>query len=274
MENDSQNQPATTPATSPPGNRSISKTIKSFGNAMFWFLWDFFWDKFNLASVGDEVREHSILMKKRVAVFITLIVIFILGVFFGWHSQRGKLDAANDTIKQLRVFNAGHPTKNSPAELMGLHDETNVIVVNATNTIVTTNVVTKSSTVTNMLTFYASNPVLDLFQMESIKSKLGSSTNFTVTVFYYQNDPDSIPLAKQIFQIFACSGFKLTDVKPSVVRASTGIMVSSVTIAPQPIYDAMMTLANFIGKSVVKDHEETNVMSNNDLWIFVSTTNK
>jgi hypothetical protein len=48
-------------------------------------------------------------------------------------------------------------------------------------------------------------------------------------------------------------------------------MVSSTSEAPKPIYDAMLALANDIGKSVIKDHEETNVMSNNDLWVFVST---
>jgi hypothetical protein len=173
----------------------------------------------------------------------------------------------NDDLQQinyLRQSVAGHfPAAITPAQLMGFHDETNFVV--ATNMIVTT------VTVTNTMTFYASSPVLDFFQMESIKSKLDSATNLSVTVFYYQNDPDSIPLAKQVFQIFMASGFTINGPKPSPIRASAGIMVSSTSEAPKPIYDAMLALANDIGKSVIKDHEETNVMSNNDLWVFVST---
>jgi hypothetical protein len=35
-------------ANKPPQNRSIPKTIKSFGGVLFWFIWDWFWDLFNL----------------------------------------------------------------------------------------------------------------------------------------------------------------------------------------------------------------------------------
>jgi hypothetical protein len=257
-------------------HRSIPKTLRSFGAALYWFAWDWFWEKFNLASVGDEVKEHSVLMKKRVAVFITLIVIFILGGALGVFLQHSKLEEAKETIRQLREFNAGHPTTKSPAELMGLHDQTNFYFL--TNTIVTTNQITLThvETLTNSMVFFASNPVLDLFQLEAIQKKLNPAPHLPISILWREDDLAAMPLSKQIAQVFMIEGFevKLNTLPKSFEPLRNGIYIvhSSKLSISDLLRDAINSLGLYLGQAPFWDIETS--FPTNIVAIIVATKGK
>jgi hypothetical protein len=202
-------QPETNPISPPPTKspRSIPKAITALLSGCFWVGWDYFWKLFNLDAVGDEMKEHSSnLNKKRAGVLVVLIIVAFIGAYVDsrFHKKqigdlKTALTDANDTITQLRNYNAGRPHKESPAELMGLHDETNYTVL--TNSILFTNLITEA------ITFYGSHPILDFFQMSRISQKSKSDSHLKLLVVYGDRDTNSIELAKQITQVFSFSGY-------------------------------------------------------------------
>lgn len=229
----------------PPKHRSIPKTLKSFGGSLFWIFWDWFWGRFDLRPVGDEMREHSVLMRKRAKAFVTILVIAMFAAYFGSCVQksktedlRSKLETANGTIRDLRAYDAGLPHKESPAELMGFHDETNIVV--------TTNLITKSAFLTNMVIIYTAHPVLDFLQMERIKSKLVYTPFASIQVLAQTNDDAAMGLAKQIGQTFLAAGFNPTvggfDVNSHV--AHSGVTFSAKTIPTNSIAEAYIQLSH------------------------------
>ena len=273
MANGSQNPLQTVPANLPE-SRSIPKMFKSLGCAIFWFLWDSFWKIFNLESAGDEVREHSPnLNKKRAGVLLTLMIIAYLSGCAVWHFQAGKLSESNETIRQLRAYNAGRPHTESPAELMGFHEQTNYIAV--TNTTPVTNLIVHISTLTNTVVFFASRPVLDLFQMETIRDKLKTVPHFPISILWREDDDGAVALSKQVWQIFSIEGF---DVKTSVLPKTFQTLQNAVSIVsspkanPKPIANAINQLGTFLGHSTLWDVElgipDTNVL------IIITTINK
>jgi len=109
------------------------------------------------------------------------------------------IGADDEMIKELRSAYSGQSTKMSPAQLMGLHDETNYTII--TNSISLTNFVVSS------YTFYGSHPILDFFQMNRITQKAKSDLHIPLKVLYVVSDTDSSDLAKQIAQVFLFSGY-------------------------------------------------------------------
>jgi hypothetical protein len=190
--------------------RSITKTILALLSGCFWVGWDYFWKLFNLDAVGDEMKEHSSsLNKKRAGVLAVLVIVASVGGYVESHFNKtqisglkSKLDIANGTITDLRNYNAGRPHKESPAELMGLHDETNYTIL--TNSYSLTNLTTYTVTV------YGSHPILDFFQMNRISQKAKSDSHIPLTIIYGASDTDSSDLAKQIAQVFSFSGYNVS----------------------------------------------------------------
>jgi hypothetical protein len=282
-----------TNTTPPPENRpprDISKAIESLLSGCFWVCWDYFWKLFNLDAVGDEMKEHSSsLNKKRAGVLVVLLVVLFIGGYIESHLIKNQvagltadLKNANDTITDLRNYNASRPHKESPAELMGLHDQTNV--VSETNTFSTTNLITEKITQTNFMvtSFIVGIPVLDFPQMEKIQSMLISSakvsvksTNTPITISFSETDTNALPLSRQIAQIFLASGFT------NVIFGSfkTNISIMGVTLATNkrdksgPIVDAYIQLCKFFGQPVIEFGIDTNMPNQAFEFLVATTTN-
>jgi len=278
MANRSESLPHGSPAT-PPGNRSIFKTLNSLAKALFWFGWDSFWKIFNLDATGDEVKEHSQkLGNRRAGVLITLFIFAYIGGCVGRHFQenalkemQAKLEEANSTITQLRQLYAGKPTTKSPAELMGLHDQTNMIFT--TNVVVSTNQINRFFTVTNEMVFFASAPVLDFFQMEDLKTKFVAAPKIPIKIFLPQGDEKALNLSKQLFQIFVASGFKPENPLPLPNQRQffpfNGVTVSSKQRPSGKLLEAYMQLWGYLGQP--QQYNTDSSMNDTDNWIFVTT---
>lgn len=217
-----QDVPATKPADLPvlqkADYRSIPKTLKSFGRALFWFCWDAFWKIFHLESAGDKVKEHSPnLNKSRAGFIIVLAVTAFLGGCVEFRIQKDansnlkiQLSDAQETIRQLREFNAGRPHKETAAELMGFHDETNFVSI--TNQAWSTNQQRVLTINSQGNTFVIPRPIfppLTFAEMEDIKSKLVLKTNISIRIGTTTNDPLAQAFARQIGDIFLVAGFKV-----------------------------------------------------------------
>jgi hypothetical protein len=259
--------------------RSIARTLGSLLSASFWFLWDSFWKIFNLDSVGDAMKEHSpSLNNKRAGVLIALIIVSYLGGCIESNFDKAQIDTlngnlktANDTIIQLRNYNAGRPHTESPAELMGLHDQTNIVAV--TNIISVTNAITSISTLTNIINFFVSAPVLDFLQMERIKAKLDSVPHVPIDVFYATNDASAFNLSKQIAQIFLGSGFQTQLRGPTTWKMPfNGVTIASKIRPTGPIGAAFLQLWYELGQSQQWDSESN--LPDQNIWILVTTTQK
>jgi hypothetical protein len=272
---------ASPPEISPPG-RSISKAIQALLSGCFWVGWDYFWKLFNLDSLGDEMKEHSSsLNKKRAGVLVVLVIIAILGGLAGYKIRKDantqlqhELDSAKNLITQFRQYNAGLPHKETPAELMGFHDETNFHTLTNITITTTTNLITKISALTNVVVSFASRPVLDLFQMERIKEKLVSAPNVPVFIFYQADDEGAIALAKQIAQVFMAAGFH-PDLRPANINDAkalqNGITIGAKKQPTGPIQGAFLQIDYELGQAQQVDIEES---LNDSTFLICITTNK
>lgn len=272
--------PSILPSPTSPQNRSILQTLKALGISFFWMAWDWFWKRFNLASVGDAMKEHSQgLNQKRAGVIVMLALFVVIGFWGGCYLQKRQseklqinLNTAKDEIGQLRLFIAGKPVKTSYAELMGFHDETNIVVF--TNVIAATNLITKS--LTNLITFYSSRPVLDFFQMERVKSQLEVADKIPICVIYSTIDTNASDLSKQIAQVFLASGFsaKLVGLPNSTNAISpfNGVTICSKQRPTGKIMAGLLQLFAELGQGQQYDTEPW--MAEKDVYILVATNHK
>jgi hypothetical protein len=144
---------------------------------------------------------------------------------------------------------------------MGLHDQTNVIVL--------TNFLTFTTT------FVQGIPVLDLLQEEYVQSKLNSAIHVPITVGFYKNDTNAIPLARQIAQIFVASGFtNVTTGSMEDAMPLLGIlMASNKTNSSGPIMDAYVQLCRDVGQPIVQLGIDTNIPDNDIMFCVATITN-
>lgn len=163
------------------------------------------------------MKEHTTLMKKRAAVFVVLIVIFSLGVWLGHHFHAKELEGANNLITQLRAYNAGRPHTETPAELMGLHDQTNYTQLTETNFVTSVYAIYVTNTVEQI---EKKNRVFNEDAINRIKSGLIGFTNFQVSIWCDKDDADSLALSSQIKTIYEEAGFY--NIEPIKHLAWTG----------------------------------------------------